>query len=248
MCKNPSLRSQTQRNSAPFPAWRGAADTPQAVPGGGSSLAVPPLMEKQKQPWRCKQAINKACWDFAPQTRRIYISCSDSRLLYALSFVFSPETRWSIYGTFEFKHPLTVLSDWSALGSGHALWQTPQRFARWAAQRDPFTYRWNAALLHFSCLTAQETFHHDLGQEMKRTSVNPPVELPTFQVGLPTSPVELPASPVELPASPHTTAQPETVACSQPTSMASNATQHDLQLGHITSRLKMTRSWTQPCT
>lgn len=57
-----------------------------------------------------------------------------------------------------------------------------------------------------SCISAasvQATLHHDLGQEIKHISVNPPVELP--------------ASPVELPASPHTTVQQEnceTAACS----------------------------------
>lgn len=60
MCgKNRSLTSEKKRNFSPCRVQRGAADTPQAVPGRGSSWALPPLIEKQKQLGRCKQAINE---------------------------------------------------------------------------------------------------------------------------------------------------------------------------------------------
>lgn len=117
-----------------FPDWR-------------SFLALPPLIQKQRHLCRCKQSIKLA--EILPHhTGKISISCSETGLLYALCFV--AQTRWTISGTFEFKQPWSMLSDWSELGSSHILWQTQLCFARSAAQRDP--HHWNAALFHFGCL------------------------------------------------------------------------------------------------
>lgn len=187
------------------------------MPGRGRSLALPPLTEKQKDLCRCKQAINKDSGDFfVHQTGKIYITCSDIWLLHALSWFFPPV------------RPGEVLRELLNLITHGLCWVTGLRKAAikchdklhstWqdlAAQRDPLTHHWHAALLHCSCIRVQATFLQNHRKEMEHPSVNPPGHLP--------------ASPVRVPAPPHTIKQQESCDTTEwplPTSVARNATQH----------------------
>lgn len=70
MCAKPQAWHLRKREILHCFLHRGVqADTSQAVPGWGNSLALPLPVEKQKQPHRCKQAINKTCWDFCTSNR-----------------------------------------------------------------------------------------------------------------------------------------------------------------------------------